>query len=130
DLENPITAPIPTPTAPTFPNNTITEPPTAPSSHTTRSKRPHWEPIPVFSKLCTCDLATVGYPCWATDGLQRCHFEENFSYGCYMQAVGGCPTPTRDCSSLFSPTPRPGPHPCEGGPGPGPEMPVITGLGG
>jgi hypothetical protein len=33
-------------------------------------KNPHWEPIPVFTKACTCDVATVKYPCWATDSLQ------------------------------------------------------------
>lgn len=67
----------------------------------TRSKNPHWEPIPVFTKQCQCNLATAKYPCWATDALQRCHYEENFSYGCYMEAAGGCPTPTRVvCTSL------------------------------
>ncbi|KAH6877918.1 hypothetical protein BKA58DRAFT_85170 [Alternaria rosae] len=85
-------------------------------------RKPHWEPIPIFTKRCQCQLATARYPCWATDALQSCHFEENFSYGCYMQAAGGCPTPTRICSNLFQPTPRPGPHPCELGPNP----PVVT----
>ncbi|EAT79611.1 hypothetical protein SNOG_12811 [Parastagonospora nodorum SN15] len=61
----------------------------------TKSKRPHWEPIPIFTKQCKCDVATVRYPCWATDALQKCNYEENFSYGCYMEAAGGCPTPTR-----------------------------------
>lgn len=36
----------------------------------TKSKRPHWEPIPIFTKQCKCDVATVRYPCWATDALQ------------------------------------------------------------
>jgi hypothetical protein len=36
----------------------------------TKSKRPHWEPIPIFSKECKCNIATVRYPCWATDSLQ------------------------------------------------------------
>lgn len=35
-----------------------------------RSKRPHWEPIPIFTKECKCNLATARYPCWATDSLQ------------------------------------------------------------
>ena len=35
------------------------------------SKRPpHWEPIPIFTKKCQCQLATARYPCWATDALQ------------------------------------------------------------
>ncbi|KAH7340037.1 hypothetical protein BKA66DRAFT_434888 [Pyrenochaeta sp. MPI-SDFR-AT-0127] len=85
-------------------------------------KNPHWEPIPIFTKQCQCSLATARYPCWATDALQKCHFEENFSYGCYMSAAGGCPTPTRVCSNLFQPTPRSGRHPCELGPNP----PFVT----
>ncbi|KAF2846430.1 hypothetical protein T440DRAFT_510915 [Plenodomus tracheiphilus IPT5] len=95
------------------PDDTITE---APVPAPTRSKNPHWEPIPVFSKQCTCELATARYPCWATDALQ---------------AVGGCPTPTRICSTLYSPTPRPGPHPCELGPNPPPlitELPVTLSV--
>jgi len=36
----------------------------------TSRKNPHLEPIPVFTKACTCDVATVKYPCWATDSLQ------------------------------------------------------------
>jgi hypothetical protein len=86
---------------------------------------------------------------------QRCNFEEVFSYGCYMQAFGGCPTPTRvvratnapqnlnsptreifitnktkpQCSNLFAPTPRPGRHPCEFDTGdPKLTTPVITGV--
>ena len=35
-----------------------------------RSKRPHKEPIPIFTKQCQCQLATAWYPCWATDSLQ------------------------------------------------------------
>ncbi|EFQ91591.1 hypothetical protein PTNB73_06843 [Pyrenophora teres f. teres] len=62
---------------------------------TSSRRRPHTEPIPIFTKACKCDLATALYPCWATDALQRCHFEENFSYQCYMQAAGGCAYPTR-----------------------------------
>ncbi|KAF1917442.1 hypothetical protein BDU57DRAFT_165295 [Ampelomyces quisqualis] len=96
----------------------------------TWSKRPHWEPIPIFTKECKCDIATVNYPCWATDALQRCNYEENFSYGCYMAAAGGCPTPTRACKNLFQPTPRPGKHPCDfGGPPslvtPAPQVPSL-----
>jgi hypothetical protein len=30
--------------------------------------------------------------------IQKCNYEENFSYGCYMEAAGGCPTPTRAVS--------------------------------
>ncbi|KAL6704837.1 hypothetical protein ACN47E_007520 [Coniothyrium glycines] len=86
----------------------------------TRSRNSHWEPIPIFTKECKCALETARYPCWATDSLQRCHFEENFSYGCYMSAAGGCPTPTRVCSNLFSPTPLSGRHPCELGSNPPP----------
>ncbi|OAL48205.1 hypothetical protein IQ07DRAFT_91497 [Pyrenochaeta sp. DS3sAY3a] len=86
-------------------------------------RKPHWEPIPIFTKQCQCELKTARYPCWATDALQRCNFEENFSFGCYMSAAGGCPTPTRVCSALFQPTPRTsGRHPCELGPNP----PVVT----
>ncbi|CBX97274.1 predicted protein [Plenodomus lingam JN3] len=173
--------PLPIPTGPQSHslNNTITKPP-----RPTRSKNPHLEPIPVFSKQCSCALATARYPCWATDALQMetaicgkseqdegqvnirvpycsfpsemensqsqsqsqsqvkqvriqtpfpffpqksCNFEENFSYGCYMEAVGGCPTPTRNCTALYKPTPRPGPHPCEGVVGVGPRVAVITG---
>ncbi|KAH9868008.1 hypothetical protein IAQ61_007315 [Plenodomus lingam] len=116
--------PLPIPTGPQSHslNNTITKPP-----RPTRSKNPHLEPIPVFSKQCSCALATARYPCWATDALQSCNFEENFSYGCYMEAVGGCPTPTRNCTALYKPTPRPGPHPCEGVVGVGPRVAVITG---
>ena len=33
---------------------------------------------------------------------QRCNYEENFSYGCYMAAAGGCPTPTRAVSCIRS----------------------------
>jgi hypothetical protein len=35
-----------------------------------RSKKPHREPTPIFTKPCQCQLATVRYPCWATDALQ------------------------------------------------------------
>lgn len=34
------------------------------------SKKPHREPIPIFTKQCQCQLATAQYPCWATDALQ------------------------------------------------------------
>ncbi|PSN74817.1 hypothetical protein BS50DRAFT_567597 [Corynespora cassiicola Philippines] len=38
---------------------------------TSRKRKSHWEPIPIFSKSCDCPaLATVPYPCWATDSLQ------------------------------------------------------------
>ncbi|KAI1669385.1 hypothetical protein L13192_06844 [Pyrenophora tritici-repentis] len=93
---------------------------------TSSRRRPHTEPIPIFTKACKCNLATALYPCWATDALQRCHFEENFSYQCYMQAAGGCAYPTRICSSLYLPTPKPGPNPCQLLPRPPP--PIITSL--
>ncbi|KAF2030758.1 hypothetical protein EK21DRAFT_111629 [Setomelanomma holmii] len=67
---------------------------------TTTKRNPHREPISIFTKQC------------------RCNYEENFSYGCYMSAAGGCPTPTRTCKNLFTPSPRPGRHPCELGPNP------------
>lgn len=35
-----------------------------------RSKKPHREPTPIFTKQCQCQLATARYPCWATDALQ------------------------------------------------------------
>ena len=37
-------------------------------------KNPHWEPIPIFTKPCQCQLATARYPCWATDALQVSQF--------------------------------------------------------
>lgn len=38
---------------------------------TSRHHYSHWEPIPIFSSACNCPkLATVQYPCWATDSLQ------------------------------------------------------------
>jgi hypothetical protein len=41
------------------------------SSRTSRHHFSHWEPIPIFSSACNCpSLATVQYPCWATDALQ------------------------------------------------------------
>jgi hypothetical protein len=63
---------FPTPTIPivvrTSLNIPITEPLERPTA--TRSKKPHWEPIPIFTKECKCNVATVRYPCWATDALQ------------------------------------------------------------
>ncbi|EUC40334.1 hypothetical protein COCMIDRAFT_30709 [Bipolaris oryzae ATCC 44560] len=87
-----------------------------------RSKKPHREPTPIFTKQCQCQLATARYPCWATDALQKCYFEENFSHACYMQAAGGCPKPTRACKQLYLPTPLPGPNPCELKPNPNPHV--------
>ncbi|KAI1511593.1 hypothetical protein Ptr86124_009237 [Pyrenophora tritici-repentis] len=37
---------------------------------TSSRRRPHTEPIPIFTKACKCNLATALYPCWATDALQ------------------------------------------------------------
>jgi len=36
----------------------------------TSTRRPHTEPVPIFTKACNCNLATAMYPCWATDALQ------------------------------------------------------------
>jgi hypothetical protein len=41
-----------------------------PGMPTTSGKKSHWEPIPIFTKKCECNVATVRYPCWATDALQ------------------------------------------------------------
>ncbi|KAI8942017.1 hypothetical protein NX059_000125 [Plenodomus lindquistii] len=62
-----IITPTPTPkaTITATDTNTVTNAP-----RPTRSKNPHREPIPIFSKKCTCDIATAQYPCWATDALQ------------------------------------------------------------
>ncbi|KAH7408514.1 hypothetical protein DE146DRAFT_629420 [Phaeosphaeria sp. MPI-PUGE-AT-0046c] len=135
--EEPITIdlPFPTPTVPAvvttslnIPATTVPDLPDLPDLPTkTRSKKPHWEPIPIFTKECKCDTATVAYPCWATDSLQRCNYEEIFSYGCYMSAAGGCPTPTRVCKELFKPTPKTGRHPCDFG-GPRPEITPAPSL--
>jgi hypothetical protein len=166
---------LPTITIPAILSTSLNIPITTPAWTRTRSKKPHWEPIPIFTKECKCDVATVRYPCWATDSLQvsacyakvlnwshqlnpprhikkqcnanvslqKCNYEEVFSYGCYVAAAGGCPTPTRavrtfsslpapqiiciltsrQCKDIYKPTPRPGPHPCELVPNP---PPVIT----
>ncbi|KAF2714774.1 hypothetical protein K504DRAFT_366514 [Pleomassaria siparia CBS 279.74] len=96
-------------------------------STTRTTKRPgggHSEPIPIFSRHCDCPLlATVAYPCYATDALARCNFEENHSWVCWTSAGFGCPSPTRTCSNLFSPTPITGKHPCELGRA---TLPTIT----
>jgi hypothetical protein len=67
-----ISLPFPAPTIPimltTSLNVPVTDPLARPTS--TKSKKPHWEPIPIFTKACKCDVATVRYPCWATDALQ------------------------------------------------------------
>ena len=43
------------------------------SSSSTRKKPIHTEPVPIFSRSCDCPkLATMQYPCWATDALQVC----------------------------------------------------------
>ncbi|KAF9737720.1 hypothetical protein PMIN04_003010 [Paraphaeosphaeria minitans] len=83
-------------------------------STSTRHHFSHWEPIPIFSSACNCPaLSTVAYPCWATDALQRCNFEELHSFVCWTSAARGCPTPTRQCDALYSPTPLTGKHPCD-----------------
>jgi hypothetical protein len=118
---------LPTITIPPILSTSLNIPITTPAWTRTRSKKPHWEPLPIFTKECKCDVATVRYPCWATDSLQvsacssrvlnwshqlnpsrhikkqcnanvsiqKCNYEEVFSYGCYVAAAGGCPTPTR-----------------------------------
>jgi hypothetical protein len=69
-----ISAPFPTPTIPAILTTSLNIPVTTinsePGRPTTSRKPPHKEPIPIFSKACTCDIATVHYPCWATDALQ------------------------------------------------------------
>ncbi|KAF2015394.1 hypothetical protein BU24DRAFT_461643 [Aaosphaeria arxii CBS 175.79] len=59
---------------------------------------------------------------------EKCNFEENHSWVCWTSANYGCPSPTRACSDLFSPTPVTGKHPCELGPGVRPEpteVPIL-----
>jgi hypothetical protein len=72
DEPDTVSALLPTITVPailtTSLNVPVTQLPDLPFS--TKSKRPHWEPIPIFSKECKCNIATVRYPCWATDSLQ------------------------------------------------------------
>lgn len=78
--EEPITIdlPFPTPTIPAVLSTSLNIPATElpdlsdlPALPTkTRSKKPHWEPIPIFTKKCECDTKTVAYPCWATDSLE------------------------------------------------------------
>lgn len=55
----------------------------------TRSKHPHWEPIPIFTKACQCSLATAQYPCWATDALQVL-FEALVSFFLFYEAPFFC----------------------------------------
>ncbi|KAF2875098.1 hypothetical protein BDV95DRAFT_591831 [Massariosphaeria phaeospora] len=94
---------------------------------TSRRRKTHWEPIPIFSKSCDCpQLATVAYPCWAAGALQRCNFEELHSFVCWTSANFGCPSPTRACSNLFTATPLTGRHPCEIGPNTAVDLPLIT----
>jgi hypothetical protein len=67
-----ITLPFPTPTIPVIATTSLNIPVTLSLDIpiATRSKKPHWEPIPIFTKECKCNVATVRYPCWATDALQ------------------------------------------------------------
>jgi hypothetical protein len=67
---------FPTPTVP-LPLTTSLNIPVTPSlelpfpeATTSSRRRPHWEPIPIFTKECKCNIATARYPCWATDALQ------------------------------------------------------------
>ncbi|KAF2650106.1 hypothetical protein K491DRAFT_683286 [Lophiostoma macrostomum CBS 122681] len=89
---------------------------------TSKTHHPHSEQIPSLMKPCDCpDVKTVAYPCWATDSLQKCNFEEIHSWGCWTSAAFGCPSPTRECSALYTPAPpiTTGKHPCDLGPGGG-----------
>ncbi|KAF2107176.1 hypothetical protein BDV96DRAFT_673604 [Lophiotrema nucula] len=91
----------------------------ASTSSTSRHRSLHSEPVPIFSKSCDCpDVKTVPSPCWATDALQRCEFEVLHSWVCWTSANYGCPSPTRACSELYTPTPITGKNPCELGPNP------------
>jgi hypothetical protein len=63
-----LTVPLPLTTSLNIPVTTLK--PSLPGATTSSRKRPHWEPIPIFTKECRCDIATVRYPCWATDALQ------------------------------------------------------------
>lgn len=75
DPEDPITisAALPTPTTPLpFSKSAEMSITVLPTS---TKKNPHWEPIPIFTKPCQCDLATARYPCWATDALQVCRLK-------------------------------------------------------
>jgi len=69
-----IPAPFPMPTVPIRLTTSLNIPITTllpePAKPTSSGKKPHWEPIPIFTKECKCDIATVRYPCWATDALQ------------------------------------------------------------
>ena len=69
-----ISVPFATPTVPILLTTSLNIPVTTtvlePGTTTTSRKNPHWEPIPIFTKECKCDIATVRYPCWATDALQ------------------------------------------------------------
>jgi hypothetical protein len=63
-----LTAPLPLTTSLNIPVTSLELP--LPGATTSSRKRPHWEPIPIFTKECKCDIATARYPCWATDALQ------------------------------------------------------------
>lgn len=88
DIENPLTITpslsLPTPTVP-LPQSTSLNIPVTPfptpdtdgddlasSILRTRSRKPHWEPTPIFTQECKCDLKTARLPCWVTDALQVC----------------------------------------------------------
>ncbi|KAF2270264.1 hypothetical protein CC78DRAFT_197504 [Lojkania enalia] len=125
----PIATSIPAPTLPVEPSTSLNIPVTTgfvlptllppPTTSTSRRRNPHSEPIPIFSKSCDCpNVATVAKPCWVTDALQKCNFEELHSWVCWTSANYGCPSPTRTCSNSFEPTPVTGRHPCELGPNP------------
>lgn len=117
-----IVPPLNSTVLPQPPNSTTSLPPVITSSaslpssssvysRSSRSRRPHTEPIPIFTSKCAC--VGFSYPCYAYDALNRCIYEENFSLGCWFQNKG-CPSPTRTCTQLFKPTPPTGKrHPCD-----------------
>ena len=91
-----LSAILPSPTAitpgPTSLDITITAVPTSdpdtdddedPESSSSK-KNPHWEPIPIFTKQCQCQLATARYPCWATDALQVSQCAQEMEHWVYQ----------------------------------------------
>ncbi|KAF2795597.1 hypothetical protein K505DRAFT_10888 [Melanomma pulvis-pyrius CBS 109.77] len=114
--------PVTTVSVPVLPTGLV--PLNSTRSSTSKRRGGHSEPVPIFSRFCDCPLlATIAYPCYATDALASCNFEENHSWVCWTSANFGCPSPTRACSDLFKPTPVTGRHPCDLSP---PTEPTIT----
>jgi hypothetical protein len=75
-----LSIPLPTANVTLSPNTTfvsITPSATLPSWRSTRSHKPHTEPIPVFTSQCGCPDPMKGpKPCWATDALQVSLFSQ------------------------------------------------------